>query len=208
MENIETSLKFTETENKIRKKWLFWCIKLPCIAYGLVITLAMWAAFISSDFITIIGFILLSLFVAGGVYISYHCAYKKPGTILLLLNMIGILLYLFLTFLNPEKLALMIMSVSFSLFMLTMLFWQLAMLYYSYKLRKINKKMKEKQLIELIASPPYINALSIFSTATNLEELNNQFAKLKTSYATEGSIEALVKAYKQQKKVLKAAKIA
>ena len=42
----------------------------------------------------------------------------------------------------------------------------------------------------------------MFSTATNLEELNAQFTELKASQDLKGAIVVLVKAYKRQKKKL------
>lgn len=63
--------------------------------------------------------------------------------------------------------------------------------------------MKEKRLT---ASPVYINALSAFSTATNLEELDEQFTKLRSSHDSGGGVKILVKVYNQQKKALTLAK--
>jgi len=202
MENSENSLRFTEAENKIRKKWLFWSIILPAAVFGCCIIVAMIGVFIASSYILMTGILLSSLIFAGGLYMTYYCAYKNPGTVLLLLGMIGIPLNLLITFLKPENLALMKASVFFLLCMLMMLFFALVVLYYSYKLRKINKKMQERKLI---ASPVYINALPVFLTATNLEELNEQFIKLRASDNSENTVQALAKAYNQQKKMLKLA---
>jgi hypothetical protein len=198
MENSENSLKFTEAENKIRKKWLFWSTMLPAVILGCFIIFAIFSFFISSNFMAMGGILVLSLLLTGGFYMNYYCAYKNPGTILLLLGMIGTSLNL-ATFFKPENLALMKASIIFLLFMLIMLFFELIVLYYSYKLRKINKKMQERKLI---ASPVYINALSVFSAAANLEELNEQFTKLRTSHDSGNAVEILAKAYNQQKKML------
>jgi len=146
MEDSESSLKFTETENKIRKKWLFLSTILPAAVLGCFIIISIFAAFTSSNFMAMLGILLLSLVLAGGMYMNYYCAYKNPGTILLLLMMIGIPLYLLTTFFKPENLALMKVSIVFLLFMLIVLIIEIAVFYYSYKLRKINKKICEKSI--------------------------------------------------------------
>lgn len=202
MENNENGLKFTETENKIRKKWLFWSTILPAVVLGCFIIVSIFDVFISSDFTVIVVITLLSLFPAGELYMNYYCAYKNPGTILLLLGMIGISLNLLATFFKLENLGLMKTSVVFSLLMLMILFFQLIVFYYSYKLRKINKKMQERKLM---ASPIYANAISVFSAATNLEELDEQFTKLRISDDSGSTVHVLVKAHDKQKKMLKLA---
>ena len=202
MEDSKNSLEFTGPENKIRKKWLFWSTLLPVFVLGGLKIIVMFRLFMAADFMTMMGILLLFLFSAGGWYINYHCAYKNPGTMLLLLGIIGISLNLLTTFLKPENLALMKVSVGASLFMLMTVFFQITVLYYSYKLRKINKKMQERRLI---ASPVYINALSVLSTAINLEELNEQFTRLRTAHDSGSGVEALAKAYDQQKKILRLA---
>src|SRR5438874_2460757 len=100
---MENSLKFTETENKIRKKWLFLSTILPAAVLGCFIIVSIFGAFISSNFMTIVGVLLFSLFLASGMYMNSYCAYKNPGTILLLLMMIGILLNLITLFFKPEN---------------------------------------------------------------------------------------------------------
>jgi len=203
VEDSESSLKFTETENKIRKKWLFLSTILPAALLGCFIIISIFAAFTSSNFMAMLGILVLSLVSAGGMYMNYYCAYKNPGTILLLLMMIGISLNLLTTFFKLENLALMKVSLVFLLFMLVVLILEISVFYYSYKLRKINKKIKERRLT---ASPVYINAISVFSTATNLEELNQQFSRLRTSDDSGSAVEVLAKAYDQQKKMLTHAK--
>lgn len=197
---MESSVKFTETENKIRKKWLFWSTVLPAIVLGCIIIVAMFSVVISSDFTAMMQIILLFLFSAGGFYMSYYRAYKNPGTNLLLSIMIVGSLNIPLTLLKPENLSLMKTSISFSLLMLMMLFFNVIVLYYSYKLRKINKNMQERRLRAF-----YTNATSVFSTATNLEELNEQFTKLRNSDDSRSTVYILSKAYDQQKKMLELA---
>jgi len=183
---MENSLEFTEAENKIRKKWLFWSIKLPAFILGCFFTIGVLSAIITTNLMAIMGLLLASFLSVCGLYMNYYCAYKNAGTILLLFEMIWSSFSLVVILFESE------MSAIF-------LLYQLIVFYYSYKLRKINKKFQERNLI---ASPAYINALSVFSTATNLKELNEQFSKLRD---LESSVKALTKAYKQQKKRLKLA---
>ena len=199
---MENSLKFTEAENKIRKKWLFWSTQLPCFVIGLFMIIHIYDIFITENFTKLTGFILSSICFSGVFYVNYHCAYKNPGTALLLSEIILISLNLLVIFLRLKILVLLKISVVFSLFMLTVLIFEFIVFYYSYKLRKINKKMQERKLI---VSPVYIDALPVFSTATSLEELDEQFTKLRDSHDLRSAIRALAKAYDQQKKMLKLA---
>lgn len=162
---MENSLNFTETDNKIRKKWLFWVVKLPVFVVVSFIIVGILDVLIAPDFTKIKAIVLISLFAAGGSYLNYYCAYKNPGTILLLLMMIGIPINILTIFLDPSDLALMKVSTIFLLVVLMRCIYEFTMFYYSYKLREINKKMQKRRLT---SSPVYINAFSVFSTATHL----------------------------------------
>lgn len=198
---MESGLQFTESENRIRKKWLFWTVLLPAFVSGCIITtFLLFGFFAVPNYMMLIPIGIFFLITAGSLYLNYHCAYKKPGTILLLLVMIGIPINLVLNFLKPETLALMKVSVFFSLFTLAMLFFEFIVFYYSYQLRKINMNMQERQLL---ASPAYINAVSVFSTAADLEKLDEQFTKLRASLDEGSAVQACAKAYDQKKKMLK-----
>lgn len=199
MEDCKNSVEFTEPENKIRKKWLFWSTLLPAFLIAGIAIFAITRLFINADFTPIMEILLFLLLSTSALYMNYYCAYKNPGTILLLLILIGNSLNLIVTFFNLQNLVSMKASLVFLLFMLAILAFEIAVSYYSYKLLIINKKMKERKLT---ASPLYINALSVFSTATNLEELNEQFSRLKTSNDSGSAVEILAKAYGQQKKML------
>ena len=55
-------VKFTEDENQMRKKWLFWAIKLPAFMIGCLIVVTLIRSFVSLDFMgvmAIFGFSLL-----------------------------------------------------------------------------------------------------------------------------------------------------
>lgn len=203
MESNKNNVEFTELENKIRKRWLFWSLLLPAFMLGSVIIGIIIYSFAVKRFEAMAAVLVLLLLSVGGFYLKYHCAYKNPGTILLLLEMIGIPINLLPIFFKPHNLALMRASLVFSLFMLAVLFEAVIVFYYSYQLRKINKDVKERKLI---ATPTYINVVSVFSTATTLEELNDQFSKLSPSH--DGGImrQILSKAYNQHKKNLMIAK--
>lgn len=199
MKDSESSLKFSEAENKIRKKWLF--TTLPEIFLRCFIIISIFGDFTPSNVMMTRLIFLLSLASVGGAYMNYYCAYKNPGTILPLLWMIVISLNLlfFSFFLILKNLALINVPLILLLCMLVLFVFEFATFYYSYNLRKINKEMKKRILT---TSSVYINAISIFSTATNLEELNQQFSRLKTLDDLGSAVEALAEAYAQQKKKL------
>lgn len=138
---------------------------------------------------------------AGGLYINYYCSYKKPGTKLLLLNMIMIPLNLIATFFKAEHVAFMQTSIFFSLFMLTFLIYDLSVFYYSYQLRRINKR---RQGVLFTTSSVYLDALSVFATAANLDELDEQFRKLQNTHPAESML-FLDKAHETAKGHLKLA---
>jgi hypothetical protein len=139
---MENGLEFTEAENKIRRRWLFWSTKLP--AFGLGCLIAIVGVFvILAGVHAIMGLILISLLSALGFYMNYYCSYKNPGTILLLLEMIGLSLGLLPTlfkmfvFINVS----IVPSLVFSPFF----FFDAIVFYYSYKLRKINQNMQKRR---------------------------------------------------------------
>lgn len=205
MENTESSLKFTEAENKIRKRWLFLTTLLPATILALIIIASIVSVFYSLEMLALLGIVLVvALIFSGSLYLNYYCAYKNPGTILLLLMTIGSSLNVLVTLFNPDNHIQMKESFFFSFLILLTLIFDASVIYYSYRLRQINKKMKERRLT---SSPVFVNALSVFSTASNIDELNELFAKLRNSQKTEGKgVEALAKAYDQQKKILSLAK--
>lgn len=162
-------MNFTEAENKIRSKWLFWSIILPAVAFGFIFIVCFFGSSTVSELKAVISF---SIFGAGVLYMKYHCAYKNPGTILLSLMMIWCLFGC-----------------------------HFPALYYSYKLRKINKNMQKRILL---TSPVYAYAASVFSTTNNLEELNEQFTKLRIADDRGSTVQVLAIAYDAQKKMLSA----
>jgi hypothetical protein len=190
MKDSKNKVEFTEVENKIRKRWLF-LSSIPSVVGGI---LCIFSILFSSDFMDPLAFLGLVPILLIGFYINYYCAYKNPGTILLLLIMIGLTLTLFkefLSFFDPQNIAFIKIPLGYSLITLAFSSYPIALFYYSYKLRKINKKMKEKRLM--------VYALSDFSAATSLEELNEQFARRKISYDSKIQIKVLTEAYDQHK---------
>lgn len=198
---MEESVTFTERENSIREKWLFWSIQTPVFFYACFLALALYFSAISFDIASLITLVSGTLIGVGGMYLNYYCSYKKPGTILLLLTMIGIGLNLLTTLSNPEEVALISKSKGTALFVILCLVWEAYVFYYSYKLRKINKTIKDRKLT-VWRSQLYTHAVSVFSTAKNIEELNEQFAKLKAANDFGKAVQVLAKAYDEQKKKL------
>lgn len=56
----------------------------------------------------------------------------------------------------------------------------------------------------LLTSPVYAYAASVFSTTNNLEELNEQFTKLRIADDRGSTVQVLAIAYDAQKKMLSA----
>lgn len=199
----EPNLDFTKVENNIRKRWLFVSVILPVSFFILALSLSIGVLCkdLSWMTLTFVCFaFLFSLF-----YLEYRCAYKKPGTILLCLNIIFMSLY---GLIDGFKIVVTIVELYQShitiplsqlLPSLIILLFFTTRLYYSIKLRKINKSMQKKRLL---ACPVYKEALSVFSTATNFEELDDLFIKLKNSRDWGSGIDTLAKAFSHQKKNL------
>jgi len=148
----ESSLAFTEDENKIRKRWLFFSIGLPNLILVCSMFFNLIFAMLSSDYMKLFWTFLVFLALMVSVYINYYCAYKNPGTKLLFLMIVGSslsLLILPINLFDKEILDSMESSLIFSLLMFGMAFFNVALLYYSYKLRQINKKMKARKMERL-----------------------------------------------------------
>lgn len=138
MEACTNSPAFTKAENKIRKTWLFLTILLPAfVLVGVFILVAI------TDVTVIIPGILILLVLAGISYVNYYCAYKNPGTILLLLTIIGCSLDLFKALFSVKNLIFIKTPLSNLLLELGILAYVIPILYYSYKLRQINKQKQE-----------------------------------------------------------------
>ena len=155
---VGENLKFTEKENKIRTSWLTTLLIVPLLDWESISTLE----FQMMIFVFLICFLSFCL--------NYYCAYKKPGTALLLFAMIGSFLDLGFFFYNVNLPTMLASSTALALalkqpFISCVIFWT------SYRLRKVNANMQERILK---ASPEYLNARAVFSTANNLEELNQK----------------------------------
>jgi hypothetical protein len=199
MENNTNSFKLTKTENKARTKWLFLSTILPAVFLVFCMIFVTGSGFTSLNFMIIRKTLPSFIVIAGGLYLNYYCAYKNPGTILLLLMIIGISLNIIVNLPIAANLALTKSSPLSLSFILSKFMFEIALLYYSYKLRNINKNIKNT-IIK--SSPIYINAMSTLSTSNNLGELNEKFIKLKNSNSSEATAVILARAYKEQKKRL------
>jgi hypothetical protein len=205
---MEGHLEFTQAENDIRKKWLFWTIQLPGFVTACSLSIFIIAIFIMQsssnietfslkNFIFLGVFLFMVIFFGGGYYLNYHCCYKKPGTILLAIQMIG---YLFsLLIIVADVIDKLIENPTILVPGALFFAYEVTILYYSYKLRKINKGMQERRIVN---SPVYLNAVSVFSTANSLEQLDALFAQLRIAHVSENSLMALGRAYDLQKKLV------
>jgi len=105
-------------------------------------------------------------------YLLYFCAYKKPGTVFLTLNLICTPLLLCWDLskktLPTDNFGFYLSLIIISLDVGLTAWWFVL----SLKLRKINKKI-QNQILK--SSPAYSHALSILSAAVNLEDLQSKF---------------------------------
>ncbi|MBS0585671.1 MAG: hypothetical protein JSR76_05155 [Verrucomicrobia bacterium] len=152
VDDSQSPLVFTEAENKIRKRWLFFSTILPNVVFGCCIIMGIIYALHASDFMALLWILLTALVLAGSIGINYHCAYKNPGTKLLFLMIVGSaisLLNLPRDLMRKENLDYLQTSMTYSLVIFGTAFFNVALLYYSYKLRQINKKMKARKVERL-----------------------------------------------------------
>lgn len=220
---MENNVSFTAEENAIRKKWLFWGVKTRAywdvffiLAYPFYYLIA--GAPIQESVnlpssleifklpFSITIFILMATVAALSLYIPYYCAYKKYGTIFLFLYLIispiivlaetyKFLFFLVLCFKTPNG-----YFIFDSIFNFLFLIIELRSVYLSYKLRKINKNMRQK-ILE--SSKEYVYAASIFSLAQNMEELEKNYTDLFLQDESSLGRHRISHAYEARKKILK-----
>lgn len=184
-------IEFTEAENKIRKTWLWLHVIIPVVS--LVIILLPITVFLSlmGNNLGALAISVEGILSAGAVCLGYYCAYKKPGTVLLIVDM-SCRAFCMIVFMS---ISIVKGSVIFLLFSLLFVTFQLFCLYYSNELHKMNAKM---QKIYLKSSPIYQKSLEVFSAATNMDELNDLYSQLKPHSKSWG----LSEAYRQHKRKL------
>ena len=148
---MEKGLEFTQEEQKIRNRWLLWQIKIPALFSAMCFLCVLVAFFFETEnFIStlennpeqFISFFITPLVSLLFFYFYYHCAYKKAGTIWLLISLILLSIsfaFYFLAFLyalavvSPDR-----FFIAFT--MILTLAYQATLFYYSLKLRRINKR--------------------------------------------------------------------
>ena len=189
---MDNTLRFSQEEEKIRKQWLFWNIKLPVSIIAIlfaIISTFLFCLFMMNLDISMMNldlsmmnlnynviFSLIGMVAVLGVsyYIPYFCAYKNPGTGFLLFILVFLVFSLSFDILklireykeffpvNVLKVFLDFAFVIFQVFLFTT----------SYKLREVNKNIQKRMSR---SSKEYADALSTFSSATTIEELNRMF---------------------------------
>ncbi len=177
--------QFNEKELKIRKKWLFWKIKIPV----LILVALFIFSFFQFDFNLFVSFFLMFalifLIASIGLSISYYCSYKLTGTKLLLFDMFFIPFPLILLFFelhllidqNPDYNLSKLNSLSLipiGIFA-ALILYDMRLMYLSFKLRQVNKNLKKRRMFE---SMEYAEYLSIFQSADNIIDLKERYQKL------------------------------
>lgn len=201
---MESQVSFSPEEDKIRKRWLFWQIKIPAFLYSIFVLL--FVIFHPFGLLnSLLYLLLITTILSMFLYIPYHCAYKKHGTIYLIFYLISSPILLAKdAFEVPELIAndsdLILMSLV--LFIVQIVYASL-LFYLSFKLLKINQNTENKILI---LSEYYSDASSIFKLATTLEELNEKFTCLVKDQNQSGQVRlCIAEAYKERKKALEIA---
>ena len=77
-------------EQKIRKRWLLWFVKIPLVFYTLIALFTLAAIIIDFHLDYFLMLLGGSALIYALIYIPYYCAYKHQGTIYLTLILIFI----------------------------------------------------------------------------------------------------------------------
>lgn len=161
-----TEYMISPEDQAIRKKWLFFLI--------LNVLFIISTSLIEVDFSKekIISAALAIIFFSSSFYIMYHCAYKKMGTkwltFSLVLNVICLPMGLGILFM--EEIDLITKIIQLMTIPLTF-----GYIFYSNKLRRVNKKISKEKLLLI---PEYVENLQILKSATSKEDLKLRFAKI------------------------------
>lgn len=190
-------------EQKIRRRWLFWEIKIPVFLLSLL--------FLASLCITIIEFSLINFFILIGIfsflglfiYVSYHCIYKKFGMILLTLSLILFPIHILLKLKDTASSISLLGSNAPLIFahlisLLIGIGYESWLFYLNFRMRKINKKIRHRLMV---SSEDYLQAAATFESALSLEDLDAKLGNLMRS--TENGIhrQSISEAYKVKKKM-------
>lgn len=131
-------------------------------------------------------------------YISYHCAYKNPGTLFLLLTLIGISFQITKDVYQAAS-EIVTHASNPSLVFIIFIAYRAWGFYLSFRLRKINKKAQCK-LME--STEEYLQAASAFTLAATLEDLDVKYRDLMGSTENGKYRERIALAYKLAKEKL------
>ena len=189
MKKDADDLELSSAEKNIRQVWLL-LIMVMSANLAVLVILGILNGISGSYF----AFLLLITW----AYINYHCAYKNPGTRLLT----GLLGFFSLVFLRLSFLAfgltLFIQDTYWASLVFAISIYAALLVYYSFRLRFVNKKL---QKIALQACPYYLQAVSSFASANDLQELNQKYADLCSSLPAAAK-DSLSHAYAQRKELL------
>jgi len=194
---------------KVKKKWLVLMIARAITKFLIIGFLAYWIIagmqlasnekmsysqqFFSLLYAALLGFVFSSL----GAYIYYRCAYKKPGTALLSFTLFSFVLYVpFLLFNNAKQIfeiigmgkiaaeypeALLFSYILGFVFCLNFVseLIDCCWIYYSFKLRKINKVLQAENILQV---PEFKLIIESMEAAANQEDLNMVYGKEASKY--------------------------
>lgn len=136
---MQEEILFSSEDQKIRKYWLFSCIKIPTFYLCTMLVIASPFVLQKEGFMFFVILTSIYALVLAFIYLFYHCAYKKQGTVFLAIILVCLAFTLIISAYN--------VLISFSegpwLFGLTLLSTclQLWQFYLCFMLREINKKV-------------------------------------------------------------------
>jgi len=132
-------------EQKLRRRWLFWSVKMPAVVAGLIILFSIIPLYSQYNLWALLIIFVMTALMGGLTYAPYYCAYKKPGTILLTVTLISIPLLIIMDAIrtaysfmpaNGIELFLLLMGKTLTTSCYVLIF------FLSLKLRTINKKVR------------------------------------------------------------------
>jgi hypothetical protein len=195
-------LLFNPAEQEIRRKWLFWVIKLP-VSLLIMATLAeVIELLFNLDQFNAVNFYTrarVTTLVACMVYIYYSCAYRTPGTgwlsLLLGLAPIRIIIsWLSIKNIKSEPNLDVMLSLIATFFLNFM--YEARIFYLSLQLTKINQALQNKIFL---SSKKYLSALTSLLSALTIHELNESYKILIENNSSVRFRMHLTKAYEEKK---------
>ncbi|MFA6916782.1 MAG: hypothetical protein WC222_10335 [Parachlamydiales bacterium] len=203
---MKRDLKMTEYENKIRFQWLIITICNALLPLFVLTSIICWGFINDIEITSPYMVILLAAVVIMplSTYVGIHCAYRKFGTVYLMLCLIfspfsffynSIRDWYSLPTLTDEQFPSSLRILLTCLFILSILLF-IAWYYLSYKLRQVNKQIQKRKILE---SEEFQNASIIIRDASDLDDLNHKFHNIISDPSPGAWVDELSMVYNERK---------